>query len=103
MFISMKVEIAEVRRSSLESCASALTATGVLAQELADLRKETSRLEAAPCAGQELNLTRRAQALRMRRRGESSATIAGALRLPRNEVELLLKVEAMAGVSTFPL
>jgi hypothetical protein len=46
--------------------------------------------------GQELNLTRRAQALRMRRRGETPATIAAALRVPRNEIDLLLKIEAMA-------
>jgi hypothetical protein len=45
--------------------------------------------------GQELNLTRRAQALRMQRRGESPATIAAALRLPRNEIDLLLKIQTL--------
>jgi hypothetical protein len=32
----------------------------------------------------------------MRRRGESTETIAGALGIPRNEVDLLLKVHRMA-------
>jgi len=43
-------------------------------------------------AGEGLNLTKRAQALRMHRRGESLATISAALQSPRNEVELLLKL-----------
>jgi len=42
-----------------------------------------------------LNLTRRTQALRMRRRGESVESIAAALATPRNEIELLLKVYEM--------
>ena len=39
-----------------------------------------------------MNLTRRSQALRLHRQGESSAQIARALDLPRQEVDLLLKV-----------
>jgi hypothetical protein len=42
-----------------------------------------------------LNLTRRTQALRMRRRGESVESIAAALATPRNEIELLIKVYEM--------
>jgi hypothetical protein len=38
------------------------------------------------------NLTRRSQALRMHRRGETAEQIAAALELPRQEVDLLLKV-----------
>ena len=45
-----------------------------------------------PTLGPSLNLTRRTQALRMRRRGESVESIAAALSAPRNEIELLLKV-----------
>jgi hypothetical protein len=44
----------------------------------------------APLDG--LNLTKRAQVLRMHRRGESLATISAALQSPRNEIELLVKV-----------
>jgi hypothetical protein len=39
-----------------------------------------------------LNLGKRSQALRMHRRGEKAEEIAAALELPRQEVELLLKV-----------
>ncbi len=43
----------------------------------------------------DLNLTRRAQALRLARRGETPAKIASALGIPQNEVELLLKVQGI--------
>ena len=46
----------------------------------------------SPSLRPSLNLTRRTQALRMRRRGESAESIAAALAAPRNEIELLLKV-----------
>jgi hypothetical protein len=39
-----------------------------------------------------LNLSKRSHALRMHRRGEGAEQIASALELPRQEVELLLKV-----------
>ena len=45
---------------------------------------------------QPLNLNKRGQILRMRRRGERPETIAGALSLPRNEVELLLRVHDLS-------
>lgn len=102
MFVSMKVEIAKVRHYFMESRHSAQAATSALAEEMADLRREASPTETAPCAGQELNLTRRAQALRMQRRGESPATITAALRLPRNQVELLLKIEGLANGQRHP-
>lgn len=41
---------------------------------------------------QSVNLNKRSLALRMHRRGESPEQIAAALNIPRNEVELLLKV-----------
>jgi hypothetical protein len=39
-----------------------------------------------------LNLSKRSHALRLHRRGENAEQIAAALELPRQEVELLLKV-----------
>jgi hypothetical protein len=42
-----------------------------------------------------LNLTTRSQALRMHRRGESAENIARALEVPRQEVDLLLKVHGI--------
>jgi len=96
LFLSMKREVALMRRSFTESRDSAVTSAATLAAELAALRQETEMADSASLTGQELNLTRRAQALRMRRRGESPATIAAALRLPRNEIDLLLKMQRLA-------
>jgi hypothetical protein len=45
---------------------------------------------AAPRAA--LNLSKRSQALRMHRRGEAPQKIASSLEIPRQELELLLKV-----------
>jgi transcriptional regulator len=39
-----------------------------------------------------MNLTRRSQALRLRRKGDSPEQIAETLNMPRQEVSLLLKV-----------
>ena len=39
------------------------------------------------------NISKRSQALRMSRLGESSANISAALSLPRREVDLLLKIQ----------
>jgi hypothetical protein len=43
-----------------------------------------------------LNLTKRSQAVQMIRRGESPQEIATTLALPRNEVDLLIKVQRLA-------
>jgi len=96
LFLSMKREIARVLRSFTESRDSAAASAATLAAGLAALRQEMETTEAPSLTGQELNLTRRAQALRMQRRGESPATIAAALRLPRNEIDLLLKIQRLA-------
>ena len=59
-------------------------------------REETARPVAVPASGQPLNLNKRGQVLRMRRRGENPETIAAALSIPQNEVDLLLKVHQMS-------
>lgn len=96
LFLSMKLEIAVVRRSFNRSNESVAASTATLATELATLREEIGSTEATFSTGQELNLTRRAQALRMQNSGESPATIAAALRVPRNEIDLLLKLQRLA-------
>ena len=65
------------------------------AQEAESLRSEIS---AQPPLRSQLgvNLNQRGQVLRMRRRGESPETIAAALGIPRNEVDLLFKVHRLA-------
>ena len=47
-----------------------------------------------------LNLTKRSQAIRMSRRGERAENIAATLSLPRGEVDLLLKINALAVASS---
>ena len=72
---------------------------------LAQVQEATERLRAErnddaspafPAVSHALNLNKRGQALRMRRRGENAETIAAALQIPRNEVDLLLKVHQLA-------
>jgi hypothetical protein len=61
-------------------------------EEIASL----AEAQAPPPAGGGLNLSTRTRALRMHRRGDPPERIAAALSLPQQEVELLLKVEALA-------
>jgi hypothetical protein len=66
-------------------------------EDMESLRAELSAETMRPTAGQQaLNLNKRGQVLRMRRRGENPETIAAALAIPRNEVDLLLKVHQLA-------
>jgi hypothetical protein len=74
------------------------TAVRELKAEMEQLRESVYRLEESlPVrgSGAGMNVTKRAVALRMHRRGEHVATIATALETPANEVALLLKVAAM--------
>jgi hypothetical protein len=63
-----------------------------LAAQIRDLQKHplVAPLPGLPRPG--LNLNKRSHALRMHRRGEGAQQIASALELPRQEVDLLLKV-----------
>lgn len=101
LLISMKVEIAQLR-AKLEK--QNLQSQEVLGQFRTALSKLDSSLQeheqdeelAMPmraAQGVSINLTRRSQALRMHRRGDSREQICHALQMPRNEVELLLKVQ----------
>ena len=89
------VKNAREQRESLESrVAQASEAVEALRAQMEQKAQESQVPVLA--AGGALNLNRRGQALRMRRRGESPATISGSLGIPRNEVDLLLKVHEMA-------
>jgi DNA invertase Pin-like site-specific DNA recombinase len=93
MKMRMFAERAREQREYLESrVAQVLEAVERLRVE----RDETARPSPVAAAGQPLNLNKRGQVLRMRRRGENPETIAGALGIPRHEVDLLLKVHQMA-------
>ena len=79
-----------------EECGSAIEAMRKELEAVAAGVREAPRyaaaepLPAAPRSG--MNLSRRSQALRLRRKGETPQKIAEALDMPRQEVELLLKV-----------
>ena len=91
----------DVERRRLEPLPAASAAP---AQDLRDavegLAAQVHELQKAPPAAAldpavprpGLNLSKRSQALRMHRRGESADKIAAELQLPRQEVDLLLKV-----------
>lgn len=65
-----------------------------LAAELRELREQKLQNAAGPLTARAsgLDLTRRAQALRMHRRGDPPDQIAAMLKIPFQEVDLLLKV-----------
>jgi hypothetical protein len=93
------VSFAERRaRASREECEATLRAicdtVESLAAEIREIQKQPHAMApvpASPRAG--FNLSKRAQALRMHRRGETREQIALALEIPLQEVDLLLKVQ----------
>jgi len=99
LFITAKLEIRRGLRAAREAHASVDGAVQQMSVGIEQLRTEmTSPAPVpAPAAGPALNLTKRTQALRMLRRGESVESIASALRAPRNEIELLVKVHQIQG------
>ncbi len=60
-----------------------------------ELTELTQVFVAPPPTQSGLNLNKRSQALQMHRRGDPPERIAAALSVPRNEVELLLRVHAI--------
>lgn len=60
-----------------------------------DREAEPVPAPASAVAAAGLNLTKRAQIVRMHRRGEMVHSIAAALQTPRNEIELILKMERL--------
>jgi hypothetical protein len=78
-----------LRDSEIQTLRDTLDA---LAAQLHDLQNHppVAPLPGLPKPG--LNLSKRSHALRMHRRGEGAEQIASALELPRQEVDLLLKV-----------
>ncbi len=96
VFVVTKVEVMRLRRAGEQSSALLRVKIEQLESVLTQLaNKPAQEAEALPMQvlKPSLNLTRRARVLRMYRRGESAESIAAALATPRNEVELLLKVQ----------
>ena len=84
---------ARVAREEQESALAAMRQT--MQEMAAQIHEVRMQPAAAPQPGTQraaLNLSKRSQALRMHRRGEAPQKIAAALEIPRQELELLLKV-----------
>jgi hypothetical protein len=79
-----------------ERLESRLALMAEAAERMQSQLEETARPAPVSQPGQSLNLNKRGQVLRMRRRGETPETIAAALRIPQNEVALLLKVHELS-------
>lgn len=65
-------------------------------RRLQEAEERSAQLVPPPTSRSGLNLTKRTQAARMFRRGDQPEQIAATLCLPRNEVDLLLKVQKTA-------
>ena len=63
-----------------------------LAAQVQEIRMQPPAVPVPGTQRAALNLSKRSQALRMHRRGEAPQKIAAALEIPRQELELLLKV-----------
>lgn len=94
LWVRAQIELSSLRRSLLAHKQSSEASIGGLNERLNEIvnAKPPDPLPAVPSAPHCLNLTKRTQALRMHRRGESVASIAGALLTPQSEVALLLKL-----------
>ena len=75
--------------AELESLRASVEA---LAAQVHDLQSHPPVAVAPGLPKPGLNLNKRSQALRMHRRGDAAEQIAAALELPRQEVDLLIKV-----------
>ncbi|MEO8659299.1 MAG: hypothetical protein ABI693_12565 [Bryobacteraceae bacterium] len=98
LFVSLKREVVDLRRSA-EDMRSQLSGTiDCLARDLERLEEKLVKSErepSRPAPVDEVRLTRREQALHMFARGESPGSIATTLQAPRSEIELVLKVAGL--------
>ncbi len=107
IFLSLKQEIQRLKlrldRQQADEAASARDLK--LRLEAMTLRLRDSEDRAGVLVAPEpprsgLNLTKRSQVIRMSRRGERAENIAASLSLPRGEVDLLLKINALVVTSS---
>lgn len=96
LFAAAKLEMCIGLQTAKQSRDALAAQVHEMESALGQMRQSVTDIQERPGAvSPGLNLTRRTQALRMHRRGESVQTIAAALSAPRNEIELLLKLQAM--------
>lgn len=96
LYLSLRLEVQGLRKS-LEGKINAHRETKEsLREEMVRISEELVDLNTSSTPtvtiGQSMNLSRRNQVLRMHLRGDSPSRIAGALKISKSEVDLLLKV-----------
>lgn len=105
LFLSLKRDLVSVRKLWAGERQSLLTAHEQLREEIHQLRQrvqegmQPAEVTPAPQLVSGMNLSRRAQVLRMARRGERPEQIAAALGIPLREVELLLKIQEVTRIA----
>jgi hypothetical protein len=83
-----------------EECAAAIEQAQAQFQAIASAPETKTETERLPIPAEilpgvpksSMNVTRRSQALRLHRKGDSTEQIAAALEVPRQEVDLLVKI-----------
>ena len=93
MVRAMEQRAAAERKQVSEESKELQRAVESMGAQLLELRREpvpAATMAAQPKAG--LNLSKRSQALRMHRHGDAPERIAAALEVPRQEIDLLVKV-----------
>jgi hypothetical protein len=95
LFVKNRHDLKRIRTEARETVRETAGGVSNLSLEVQGIRESVRQMEECPVAtskGQSLNLTKRAQVLRMYRRGETVLGIAAALRTPPAEVQLVLKL-----------
>jgi hypothetical protein len=97
LFLSTKMELESVRRmaASARQDLKEIREAAEKVEEPAAEEPAAVRVPMLPPSPSGLNLSKRAQALRMHRRGEPVSSIAAALQAPQGEIQLLLKVHSL--------
>jgi len=97
LFLKNRRELKKLRAEARESARVHAAGVTDLSVQLEGIRSTVRQIEEAPVtpAAHGINLNKRAQVLRMYRRGENIPSIAAALRTPTHEVELVLKLHHM--------
>ena len=100
LFVSLKRDLSASEARSMKTLEALETDWNSKMQRLDERWEELSQISGLlvpptpPRSG--LNLTKRSQALQMFRRGETPQDISAALAIPRNEVDLLVRVHALS-------
>jgi hypothetical protein len=95
VILAFNAELSKVIRDAERSGEATARQVKEMEEDLEQVRLALGKAASRPSPAAGMNLTRRAQALRMHRRGESVETITATLGTPRNEVELLLKLSGV--------